>query len=137
MVVQLQYLVWPDKSTPHELWSLLTFRRRVRSLLNSASFTGGPLLVHCSAGVGRTGTFIALDMLLKDADETSQVDIFNTVKHLRQRRMSTVQVKVMSIHLTVFYGSFGNSLVRQAVCRSFKRTTKYRCRLTEYFFRAN
>ena len=60
----------------------------------STSVTGGPLLVHCSAGIGRTGTFIALDVLLNDADKLGHVDIFGVVKQLRLQRTMSVQVKV-------------------------------------------
>jgi protein tyrosine phosphatase len=93
-VIQLQYLVWPDKSIPEEPWSLLAFHRRVRSILNSATWTRGPLLVHCSAGVGRTGTFIALDTLLDEAAKTGIVSVFDVVKHFRMQRMCFVQVQV-------------------------------------------
>jgi protein tyrosine phosphatase len=98
-VIQLQYLVWPDKSVPNNVWSLLAFRRRVRWSYASVSLSEGPLLVHCSAGVGRTGTFIALDMLLDQADNTESVNVMGTVKHLRQRRMTCVQVAVSNIGL--------------------------------------
>ena len=93
-VIQLQYLVWPDKSVPEVVWSLLAFHRRVRSLFDSVSLNNGPLLVHCSAGVGRTGTFIALDMLLDQADKSGSVNVNGVVKHLRQQRMYSVQVLV-------------------------------------------
>jgi protein-tyrosine phosphatase len=91
-VTQMQFLEWPDKLTPGDPWSLLAFHHRVRSLLNSAPSSRGPLLVHCSAGVGRTGTFIALDTLLNEADKTGTVDIFDVVKYLRLQRMASVQV---------------------------------------------
>jgi protein tyrosine phosphatase len=82
---------------PDVVWSLLAFRRRVRWFYCSVSLSEGPLLVHCSAGVGRTGTFIALDMLLDQADKTGSVDVMGIVKHLRQHRMTCVQVQVNSV----------------------------------------
>ena len=54
----------------------------------------GPLLVHCSAGVGRTGTFIAIDMLmdkLRWFGMNTEIDIFSTVQHIRSYRGSMVQ----------------------------------------------
>jgi len=54
----------------------------------------GPLLVHCSAGVGRTGTFIAIDMLmdkLRWFGLNTEIDIYSTVQHIRNYRMSMVQ----------------------------------------------
>jgi protein tyrosine phosphatase len=93
-VIQLQYLVWPDKSVPEMVWSLVAFRHRVRSLFDSVSLNKGPLLVHCSAGVGRTGTFISLDMLLDLAEKTGSINVNKVVKHLRRQRMLCVQTKV-------------------------------------------
>merc|ERR1711893_342560 len=53
----------------------------------------GPLLVHCSAGVGRTGTFIAIDMLmdrLRWFGLNTEIDVYSTVQHIRNYRMSMV-----------------------------------------------
>jgi len=78
------------------MYSLLAFRGKVRSLDAVAS---GPLLIHCSAGVGRTGTYMALDMLLDDAQQSGEVDVLAVVSHLRRQRMTLVQTKVpASVH---------------------------------------
>jgi len=90
-VVHLHFLLWRDKDVPDDMYPLLAFRRKVRSLDAGAS---GPLLVHCSAGVGRTGTFMALDMLLDEAKRCREVDVFEVVTHLRRQRMTLVQTKV-------------------------------------------
>jgi len=80
------------------MYPLLAFIRKVRTLDAGAS---GPLLVHCSAGVGRTGTFMALTMLLGQAKQSAEVDIFAVVTHLRRQRMMLVQTLVLtSFHLT-------------------------------------
>ena len=76
---------------PDDIYPLLAFRRKVRSLDAAAS---GPMLVHCSAGVGRTGTFMALDMLLDAAKRRGEVDVLAVVTHLRHQRMTLVQTKV-------------------------------------------
>lgn len=47
-----------------------------------------------SAGVGRTGTFIGLDSLLKQGRETGKINVFEFVKHMREDRMTMVQTKV-------------------------------------------
>ena len=65
----------------------------------------GPILVHCSAGVGRTGTFIAVDIALEQAKKEGVVDIAGIVNRLRQQRMKMVQTLVRTrvhtcIHLS-------------------------------------
>lgn len=54
----------------------------------------GVLVICFSAGIGRTGTFIALDSLLKQAKLTNQVQVFNFVKHMRKDRMNMIQTAV-------------------------------------------
>ena len=103
-ITQFHYTQWPDKGVPLDVYSLLSFRRRVRHLDSSAL---GPMLVHCSAGVGRTGTMIALDMLFDDINNnnnnnTNQVDVFRVVQHLRRQRMSSVQVRVWREYCFVY-----------------------------------
>ncbi|WAR16991.1 PTPRT-like protein, partial [Mya arenaria] len=58
----LHFTFWPDKGVPEEVTGIVEFRQRVQ---NIPSEFDGPVLVHCSAGVGRTGTYIALDILTK------------------------------------------------------------------------
>jgi len=82
---------WRDKRVPDDVYPLLAFRRKVRALCEVAI---GPLLVHCSAGVGRSGTFIALDMLLDEVRQSDEVDVVDVVTHLRRQRMMLVQTKV-------------------------------------------
>jgi len=78
------------------VYPLLAFRRKVRSLDAVAS---GPLVVHCSAGVGRSGTYIALDTLLDEVKLRGEVDILAVVTYLRRQRMMLVQTKVSeSLH---------------------------------------
>ena len=53
-----------------------------------------PLLVHCSAGVGRTGTFVALDILLDALASKRPIDVFDVVAGMRKKRMLMVQTEV-------------------------------------------
>ncbi len=53
-----------------------------------------PIIVHCSAGVGRTGTFIAVDMALEQAEKEKKIDIAGIVTRLRQQRLKMVQTDV-------------------------------------------
>ena len=54
----------------------------------------GPILVHCSAGVGRTGTFIAIDLVAEQVDKEKKIDIAGIVTRLREQRMKMVQTDV-------------------------------------------
>ncbi|XP_061180601.1 receptor-type tyrosine-protein phosphatase mu-like [Saccostrea echinata] len=86
IITQFHYTAWPDHSTPEEI-GLVQFQRTVTKRYES----GAPLLVHCSAGVGRTGTFIALDSLLEQGKEMGRINVFEFVKQMREDRMSMVQ----------------------------------------------
>ena len=72
--------------------SLLAFHRKFRSYDMDSS--AGPDIIHCSAGVGRTGTFIALDHLLKQAKAEGVVDVLYCVRQMRQARYSMIQTQV-------------------------------------------
>jgi protein-tyrosine phosphatase len=68
----------------------------IKRINGEYSLQRGPILVHCSAGVGRTGTFVALDSLTQQLDEEGQVTIFNTVCDMRYQRNFLVQSLVSS-----------------------------------------
>jgi len=87
-IVQYHYLVWKDFMAPEHPAGILKFIRRMNEVY---SLEKGPILVHCSAGVGRTGTLVALDSLLQQLAEEGHVAIFNTVCDLRHQRNFLVQ----------------------------------------------
>jgi protein tyrosine phosphatase len=84
---QFQFTQWLDRDVP-EKDALLAFRNAV-----AAEVVRGPMVVHCSAGVGRTGAFIALDTALKAVAATTRVDIDVTaiIQRLRENRPYMVQ----------------------------------------------
>uniref|UniRef100_A0A8D0L4V4 Tyrosine-protein phosphatase non-receptor type 20 n=1 Tax=Sphenodon punctatus TaxID=8508 RepID=A0A8D0L4V4_SPHPU len=88
LVEQFHYLLWPDHGVPRDPARLLRLVETVNERASSS-----PVIVHCSAGVGRTGTFIALDLLLKMARAEGSVDVFRCVQRLREQRVSMVQTK--------------------------------------------
>eukprot|EP00075_Anas_platyrhynchos_P012802 XP_027302055.1 receptor-type tyrosine-protein phosphatase kappa isoform X2 [Anas platyrhynchos] len=90
-VEQLHYQQWPDHGVPRNPAQLLYLVERVNNRESQAP--AGPVLVHCSAGIGRTGTFIAMDFLLKMAKAEGKVDVFHCVQKLREQRVSMVQTK--------------------------------------------
>ncbi|XP_069134662.1 tyrosine-protein phosphatase 10D-like isoform X1 [Argopecten irradians] len=84
------FLAWPDFGVPDKPQTLIRFVRTVRDKLNREC---GPIVVHCSAGVGRSGTYIALDRLLQNIGERGEVDIFQTVAEMRRERVWMVQTE--------------------------------------------
>ncbi|NXK87508.1 PTPRK phosphatase, partial [Formicarius rufipectus] len=91
VVEQFHYLLWPDHRVPRNTSQLLCLVAVVNKRVLEAP--AGPVLVHCSAGIGRTGTFIALDFLLKMGKAEGKVDVFHCVQQLREQRVSMVQTK--------------------------------------------
>jgi protein tyrosine phosphatase len=87
--------MWDDHTVPTNSDILINFIRLIRS--KSHPEQHGPILVHCSAGVGRSGTFIALDRLLQQFDKLpfyGYLDIYGTVLEMRQCRDKMVQNEV-------------------------------------------
>jgi len=93
----LQYLGWPDMGVPKNSQSLHDLFEKIDEIY--AEHHGmGPIIVHCSAGIGRTGTFIAIQTIreqLKKVKDKSRFnyDIYNTVKELKAARIGMVQRK--------------------------------------------
>ncbi|XP_071499762.1 phosphatidylinositol phosphatase PTPRQ-like isoform X1 [Diadema antillarum] len=85
------FLSWPDHGVPDSSQDLLSFIRRIRSTVTPPSTT--PIAVHCSAGVGRTGTFIVLDRLLQHIEQYDYVDIMGIVCEMRMHRNFMVQTE--------------------------------------------
>ncbi|XP_040191291.1 receptor-type tyrosine-protein phosphatase S-like isoform X2 [Rana temporaria] len=96
MVEQIHYLRWPDHGVPKNTSDMV----QLVELTNKCNPPGsGPVIVHCSAGIGRTGTFLALDILLKRARAVKKVNVYNCVLELRKRRVKMVQEKEQYIFL--------------------------------------
>ncbi|KAB0403893.1 hypothetical protein E2I00_016985 [Balaenoptera physalus] len=93
LIRHFHYTVWPDHGVPETTQSLIQFVRTVRDYINRTP-GAGPTAVHCSAGVGRTGTFIALDRILQQLDSKDSVDIYGAVHDLRLHRVHMVQTEV-------------------------------------------
>ncbi|KAL2762764.1 receptor-type tyrosine-protein phosphatase H isoform 2 precursor, partial [Daubentonia madagascariensis] len=97
-VRQFHYLAWPDHGVPHSPDPLLAFWKMLRQWLDQA-VEGGPPIVHCSAGVGRTGTLIALDVLLRQLECKGLVGPFSFVRKMRESRPLMVQTEAQYIFL--------------------------------------
>ncbi|XP_052761954.1 receptor-type tyrosine-protein phosphatase S-like [Mya arenaria] len=84
----LQFTSWPAKDVPDNETSLIDLRQRVNALPNTFD---GPVIVHCSAGVGRTGTYIALDILTNQGETEGAINIPGCVLNMRRNRPSMIQ----------------------------------------------
>ncbi|KAL4229961.1 hypothetical protein ACF0H5_010352 [Mactra antiquata] len=96
IVTQLHYRLWPDKGVPNEAFGLVQFLHTVREIDPNKAHAW---LVHCSAGVGRTGTFIAMDILYDEGNDLGSIDIYSCVQKLRDQRVNMVQTKEQYILL--------------------------------------
>ncbi|XP_078233068.1 phosphatidylinositol phosphatase PTPRQ isoform X1 [Pogona vitticeps] len=88
MVRQCNFTAWPEHGVPESSASLVHFVKLIRA---SRAHDSTPIVVHCSAGVGRTGVYIALDHLTQHINDHDFVDIYGLVAELRNERMCMVQ----------------------------------------------
>ena len=134
-MTQFHFTAWPDHGVPEVGTSLLSFHRRVKA--QHLPFRG-PMLVHCryalcifvythasaffilSAGVGRTGTYIAIDNVLEQMEKEQLVDIPRVITEIRQKRMKMVQsyVSPCSIHYSLIVNKSSYYFILLIQCRS-------------------
>ncbi|XP_046582367.1 phosphatidylinositol phosphatase PTPRQ-like isoform X3 [Haliotis rubra] len=96
VIHHLHYTSWPAYGVPDEVTSLIDFYKVVR---NTDTDGGGTTVVHCSAGVGRTGTFLALVYLIEQSREEHRVCVFSCVQGFRMQRMNMVHTEEQYILL--------------------------------------
>ncbi|XP_034641941.1 receptor-type tyrosine-protein phosphatase-like N isoform X2 [Trachemys scripta elegans] len=90
-LTQFHFLSWPAEGIPTTTRPLLDFRRKVNKCYRGRSC---PVIVHCSDGAGRTGTYILIDMVLnRMAKGVKEIDIAATLEHVRDQRPGMVQTK--------------------------------------------
>ena len=106
-IVHSHFLSWPDHGVPKKASQILDFINIVRKnqqeclkQLNSRPSTkwnghplGPPICVHCSAGIGRTGTFCAIDISVNRLNDCKTVHVEETVKKIRLQRAQSVQMR--------------------------------------------
>ncbi|XP_076077866.1 uncharacterized protein LOC143048207 isoform X2 [Mytilus galloprovincialis] len=92
------YLLWPDMGTPACTNYMIRFVSTIRCDVRPDMT--GPIVVHCSAGVGRTGTFITLDTLIRKIQNgDDSIDIFRHILQLRHCRLNMVQTESQYIYI--------------------------------------
>ncbi|XP_077999957.1 uncharacterized protein LOC144452687 [Glandiceps talaboti] len=97
-VRHFQFTAWPDHGVPETSDALLRFVRTVRGQIPKNS---GPAVIHCSAGVGRSGTYMSLDFLLQHLarKENKYIDVFRLVANMRQKRCFMVQTEAQYVFI--------------------------------------
>lgn len=101
-VEHMQFTSWPDYGVPDSALAMLDFLTHVREsqarLTSSLSDSwtghslGPPIVVHCSAGIGRTGTFCTLDIAIRRLEEVGTIDVKGTVEKIRCQRAYSIQM---------------------------------------------
>ncbi|XP_069594643.1 receptor-type tyrosine-protein phosphatase beta-like isoform X1 [Ranitomeya imitator] len=99
VVRHFHFTAWPDHGVPKATSVLIEFRNLVREYVTNDDSMHSPIVVHCSAGVGRTGTLIALDRVMKQIETESQIDVYGVVYDLRMHRGLMVQTESQYIFL--------------------------------------
>uniref|UniRef100_UPI0037E94E28 protein tyrosine phosphatase receptor type Fa isoform X1 n=1 Tax=Semicossyphus pulcher TaxID=241346 RepID=UPI0037E94E28 len=87
---QFQFMAWPDHGVPEYPSPTIAFLRRVKACNPPDA---GPMVVHCSAGVGRTGCFIVIEAMLERMKQEKSVDIYGHVTCMRAQRNYMVQTE--------------------------------------------
>lgn len=107
-VVQYHYLAWPDHSIPSTPQSIIGFLKTVNTIRPD-----GPMIVHCCAGIGRSGTLIVIDMLIDQLKHNGlgyEIDIYQLVNILRAQRFSLVQTVTQYEYIYFAIQNYINSL---------------------------
>ncbi|MEE6462856.1 hypothetical protein FKM82_001739 [Ascaphus truei] len=91
LVTQFHFTSWPDFGVPFTPIGMLKFLKKVKTCNPQYA---GAIVVHCSAGVGRTGTFVVIDAMLDMMNSEKKVDVYGFVSRIRAQRCQMVQTDV-------------------------------------------
>ena len=89
VVVQYHFLSWPDHMVPMYACTLISFVNCIRA--SNLYHEDSPMVVHCSAGIGRTGAFIVIDSMLRMAEKEKKIDVLGHFCKIRMQRINMVE----------------------------------------------
>ncbi|KAL5277739.1 hypothetical protein ACFFRR_002766 [Megaselia abdita] len=126
-----QFTSWPDYGVPSTAMAMLNFLQKVRvkqaEMVQSLGDTwnghprGPPIVVHCSAGIGRTGTFITLDICISRLEDVGTADIRGTVEKIRGQRANSIQMpdQYVFCHLALIEYALSRGMLQSADLTGF------------------
>ncbi|XP_042241969.1 uncharacterized protein LOC121879407 [Homarus americanus] len=118
IVQHFHFVSWPDMGCPDTPNHLINLVEAVRKAVPSSS---SHVLVHCSAGVGRTGTFIGLNNMIDEIAEEDSVDVFHTVYKMRMHRTNMVQTEAQYAFLYKCVLKYYNNKIGETETEIFER----------------
>ncbi|KAK7869974.1 hypothetical protein R5R35_013742 [Gryllus longicercus] len=133
-VSHYQFTSWPDYGVPHSAMAMLDFLKRVRQQQAKMVATlgdtwaghprGPPIIVHCSAGIGRTGTFCTLDICISRLEDVRTVDVRGTVERIRSQRAYSIQMpdQYVFCHLALIEYAVAKELISAVDLSGFEDT---------------
>uniref|UniRef100_A0A7N6AKV0 protein-tyrosine-phosphatase n=1 Tax=Anabas testudineus TaxID=64144 RepID=A0A7N6AKV0_ANATE len=124
-----QYLSWPDHGVPQEPGGVLSFLTQVNA--KQAEFChAGPMIIHCSAGIGRTGTIVVIDMIIETIDTIGidcDIDIPKYIQMVREQRSGMVQTEAQYKFIYLAVSEYIQSTkAKQNACMVSNRDRKLR-----------
>ncbi|XP_037934545.1 tyrosine-protein phosphatase non-receptor type 9 isoform X2 [Teleopsis dalmanni] len=127
-----QFTSWPDYGVPSSAMAMLNFLQKVRDkqaqMVKALGDTwaghtrGPPIVVHCSAGIGRTGTFITLDICISRLEDVGTADIRGTVEKIRSQRAFSIQMpdQYVFCHLALIEYAVSRGMLKSVDLEGFE-----------------
>eukprot|EP00118_Oscarella_pearsei_P015500 m.140176 g.140176 ORF g.140176 m.140176 type:complete len:960 (+) comp38296_c0_seq1:140-3019(+) len=114
VVIHHWFTAWPDFGVPEDVSQVINYLEDIREDLKEVK---GPVIVHCSAGIGRSGCLLAIHMGMREMEKGGRCDILQTVSTIRHDRGGSVQTKdqYILIYMALYtYGTYLQSLMTMA-----------------------